>query len=314
MTATPPVALLLFNRPDTTRRVFAAIREARPARLLLIADGPRPDRPDDARLCAEARAVTAAVDWPCDVRRDFAETNLGCRNRVVSGLNWVFSQVEEAVIFEDDCLPHPDFFPFCAELLERYRDDTRVFHIGGTNVQACDAANGAGYYFSRYPPIWGWATWRRAWQCFDDSLADFPRLRLEGRLRRELFDGDLFPSVTWRSLWMQIHTGKITTVWDYQWTFACLRHHGLAAVPAANLISNLGFGDDATHTRQKGRFDNLPLRGLQFPLRHPDAVVRNATADRFTERRVFSINPYRVARTAAKLCLLSMLKSLGLKP
>src|SRR5579871_4386735 len=164
---TTPVALIVFNRPDTTRQVFQEIRRVRPPVLLVVADGPRRDHPEDEQLCRETRAVAEEVDWPCQVLTEYSDVNLGCRHRPASGLDWVFSQVEEAIILEDDCVPHPSFFRFCSELLSRYRDDARIGTIAGTNVQGGRKRGGASYYFSKYPTIWGWASWRRAWALYD---------------------------------------------------------------------------------------------------------------------------------------------------
>src|SRR5712692_5523584 len=145
---TTPVALIIFNRPETTARVFAEIAKARPSRLLLVADGPRLDHPEDVEKCTATRAIVEQVDWPCEVLTNFSEANLGCKMRPVSGINWVFENVEEAIILEDDCLPHPSFFPFCQELLERYRDDQRVMMIGGTNLLGEWRTGAQNYFFS----------------------------------------------------------------------------------------------------------------------------------------------------------------------
>src|SRR5687767_13684909 len=159
-----PVALLVFNRPQATARVFEAVARARPPRLLVVADGPRADRPDDGELCHQTRAIIERVDWPCEVMKDYSDTNLGCRKRVSSGLDWVFSNVADAIILEDDCLPEPSFFPFCEELLERYRDDERVAMIRAGNFLEGRRVASTSYYFSRWFHIWGWATWARAWK------------------------------------------------------------------------------------------------------------------------------------------------------
>ena len=172
-----PVVLLIFNRPDTTERVFETIRQAKPPKLLVVADGPRADKPGEAEKCAAVRAILDRVDWDCQVIQNYADTNLGCRERVSSGLNWVFETVEEAIILEDDCLPHPTFFRFCEELLERYRHDDRIMTISGNNLQFGRPHTEDGYYFSRYTHIWGWASWRRAWRFYDLEMKAWPELR-----------------------------------------------------------------------------------------------------------------------------------------
>src|SRR4051794_35532864 len=159
---TTPDALFVFNRPKNAASGLGAIRKLQPARLFVIADGPRPANPSDERQCALTRSVVQAVDWPCDVRLDFAHANLGMKSRFATGLKWLFDQVGEAIILEDDCLPDPSFFPFCAELLERHRNDGRIAMINGTRYPIAGRDDGFSYHFSAFGAHWGWATWKRA--------------------------------------------------------------------------------------------------------------------------------------------------------
>jgi hypothetical protein len=271
----PAVAFLIFNRPDTTRQVFAAIRAARPERLLVVADGPRPDRPGEAEKCAETRAIVDQVDWPCVVERNFAAENLGCRARVASGLDWVFSKVEEAIILEDDCLPHPDFFTFCATLLEHYRDEPRVMTICGNNFHPHLPLE-ASYHFSKYFYMWGWATWRRAWRHYDESMAEW-------RQRRQLgWPDEAFVNRHERNYWAE-HFDLVAngySTWDYQWFHACWRHRALNVVPATNLVTNIGFGPEATHTVVVDPRANVPTRPLG-PMRHPAGITFHPEADAY---------------------------------
>lgn len=269
-----PVALIIFNRPATTRRVFDAIRHVRPQQLLVIADGPRLDRSGEGELCAAARAIVDEVDWPCDVQTNFAAVNLGCKGRVSSGLDWVFRSVEEAIILEDDCLPHPSFFRYCAELLDRYRNDERVMHIGGANFQFGRRHGVASYYFSRYAHVWGWACWRRAWQHYDVTLNRWPALKTEILSQFEKPAEAEF----WGFVLDQVRQGKIDT-WDYQWSLACMANRGLATVPNVNLVSNIGFGADATHTAEIGELANMLAEPLESPIVHPECVERVNEAD-----------------------------------
>ena len=264
--AQAPVALLVFNRPDCTRQVFAAVRAARPPKLLVVADGPRASHATDDADCREVRRIIeGGVDWPCEVLTNFAPANLGCRQRVASGLDWVFEQVEEAIILEDDCLPAPAFFPFCDQMLARFREDERVMMIGGTNYLLDEMKLAESYFFSRYFAIWGWATWRRAWRQYDRQMAGWPALRDAGQLwafysqefmvqyMTRLFDCALQPACD---------------TWDIQWFYSCLFNHGLAIVPRVNLVSNLGVV--GTHTGEDQSNNFLPV----FPfdaanLRHP---------------------------------------------
>ena len=170
-----PVALLIFNRPDTTERVFNAVAKARPSKLLVVADGPRDSRPGEAARCEQTRAIIKRVDWDCEVITNFADRNMGCKLRVSSGIDWIFEQVEEAIILEDDCLPDPSFFRFCDEMLERYRDNERVGMVSGGNLQFGRHRGTGSYYFSKYTHIWGWASWRRAWK--RTSASEHPSVR-----------------------------------------------------------------------------------------------------------------------------------------
>ncbi len=172
-----PIVLIIFNRPETTKQVFAAVANAKPAQLFIIADGPRTDRPDDLGKCAAARKITERIDWNCEVYRNYSDVNLGCGHRPATGITWAFEKVEEAIILEDDCVPDPTFFRFCEELLEKYRYDERIMMIGGRNNLPSDKQHRCSYHYARIPNCWGWATWRRAWQYHDMELKLWAELR-----------------------------------------------------------------------------------------------------------------------------------------
>jgi len=277
-----PVVLIVFNRPDATRQVFEAVRAARPSRLLVVSDGPRADKAGEAERCAEARRIATAVDWDCDVQTNFAESNLGCKMRVSSGITWAFSRVERAIILEDDCLPSPSFFPFCDELLDRYADDERVMMVSGDNRLWRSAAPDTSYYFSRYPNIWGWATWRRAWDKFDLAMSGWPETRKARRF--DAFFRQASERYYWKSLFDYVYEGNLNT-WDYQWVYSIFRQSGLCVAPCRNLVRNIGFAEDATHTSSKSLFAGLLAEDMDFPLRHPDRVLVDATCDE-AERRI----------------------------
>jgi hypothetical protein len=241
-----PIVLTIFNRPDTTARVFAAVRQAQPQTLLVFADGARVERVGEAEKCAAARAIIDRVDWKCDLIKDYSDINLGCRRRVASAITRAFELVESAIILEDDCWPDPTFFPFCEELLEKYRDDRRVMSISGNNFQFGNRRTQDSYYFSRYSHIWGWATWRRAWQYYDDEIGLWPSVRAGNWLADIL--GNSRAVKYWQQIFDDTYSGKITTVWDFQWTFAVWMQSGLNILPNQNLVSNIGFGVDGTHT------------------------------------------------------------------
>ena len=270
-----PVVLIIFQRLDATAQVLARIREARPRVLLVAADGPRPHVPGEAARCAAVRQLLERVDWDCEVVREYSEENLGCDQRVITGLQWAFEQVEEAIILEDDALPHPTFFPFCQELLERYRHDTRVMAISGTSFVAGQLREKPkySYYFGPGGGLWGWATWRRAFNLYDHEMKLWPEIRDDGWLA-EIFDRPEVHRYVFRAF-QEAASGQIGA-WSYRWAFACIVQSGLGIYPFVNLVSNLGYGADATRTfNANDLLANLPLSPVEFPLRHPPFVIRS---------------------------------------
>ncbi|KAM3092411.1 glycosyltransferase family 2 protein [Phormidesmis sp. 146-35] len=292
-----PVAFLIFNRPHTTARVFEAIRQAKPTQLLVVADGPRSNRTGEAEQCAAVRAIIDQVDWDCDVLKNYSDINLGCKQRVSTGLDWVFEQVEEAIILEDDCLPDSTFFPFCEALLDRYRDDLRIMAIAGSNFQFGRRRMPHSYYFSCYPHIWGWATWRRAWQQYDLEMQQWETLRDDNWLNDWL--GDKNAARYWTKMFQTFYENKIDT-WDFAWIYSCWLQSGLTVLPHVNLVSNIGFDSVATHTRDvESAFANLPSTEMEFPLQHPPFMIRDRQADQFTEKTHF--NPRLLSKIKRKI-------------
>ncbi len=278
MSGIAPVAFFAFNRPGPTARVFEEIRRASPSILLLVADGPRADHPSDIKRCLEVRDIMLNVDWPCSVRTNFSDTNLGCKERVASGINWVFEQCEECIILEDDCLPTASFFTFCSELLTRYRFDTRVMHISGSNFQAGQKRGDCSYFFSQHAYIWGWATWRRAWSFYDQSIERWPYCR-DNALLRHVFHDDIQLDY-WTSTLQNVYDGQIDT-WDYQWQFVCWVQNGAVAQPNTNLVTNIGYGPEATHTTQPSAM--LMIESKELPqINHPQELISDRDADVFS--------------------------------
>jgi hypothetical protein len=294
MSLTTPVAFIIFNRPDVTERVFQAIRQAQPQKLLVIADGPRADRPGEAEKCAAARAVIDRVDWDCEVLTNYSEVNLGCKLRVSSGIDWVFSEVEEAIILEDDCLPAPSFFSFCQVLLEKYRHDERVMMISGNNFQPPDKQIQESYYFSKYIHVWGWATWRRAWQHYDVEMSSWRALRDERFL--DSMCNDPIEKEYWIKIFDDVANGDIDT-WDYQWNYTCWQQSSMNIMPSINLISNIGFRSDATHTMGDSAWAHMPVGEIPN-IRHPIAVFRSHDADTYTFDYVYDGKALRFNKTA----------------
>jgi hypothetical protein len=291
----PPILFLVFNRPDTTALVMEAIRRARPSRLYVAADGPR-DRPGEAERCAKARSIAAAVDWPCQVRTLFRDHNLGCHEAVGGAISWFFAQEEEGIILEDDCLPSADFFPYCAELLERFRADARVMAICGSCYAVSPQPSvPASYSFAYYADMWGWATWRRAWQLYDHELSRWPRFKANRGLDA-LAAGRSWHESYWTDRFDSCLDGR-TDSWGYRWIYSVIEQNGLVCYPVRNLVSNLGYRSDATHTVMSGPIPvgspaNLPHQRLEFPLRHPTEVVRSAALEEQIEAvRILNLKP-----------------------
>lgn len=240
-----PILMLVFNRPEQAGRVFEAIRRQKPSSLFIAADGPRASVPSDEKACAMTRHVCTQVDWTCDLKTRFLNQNLGCKNAVSSAIDWFFSENDCGIILEDDCLPSDAFFPYCKELLTHYQNDRDVMMISGWNPLGEWAGCGHGYYFTRIPHIWGWATWRRAWAAYDGGMTGLRDFLRNGGLAETSEDVDLRNH--WASCFIKSHQGIIDT-WDYPWTFSIFKHRGICIAPGKNLIQNIGFGSNATHT------------------------------------------------------------------
>jgi hypothetical protein len=222
------VLFLVFNRPETTKQVFEAIRQAKPPRLYVAADGPRANREGEAARASQVREIATAVDWPCELKTLFRDENLGCKNAVSSGIDWFFENEEQGIILEDDCLPHPDFFTFCETLLNRYASDERVWVVTGDNFQDGQQRSDGSYYFSRYNHVWGWASWRRAWTKRDMNIQFWPNWRESPEWKAWL--PDRVERKYWTKIFDQMYRQEIDT-WDYPWTASVWFHGGLSATP-----------------------------------------------------------------------------------
>ncbi len=277
-----PILLLIFNRYDTTLRVFEEIRKVKPAKLYVAADGPRPDRLEDIEKCQKTREIINLIDWDCKLHTRFLDKNLGCDKAVPEAIDWFFEDNEMGIIFEDDCLPAQSFFFFSEELLEYYKDDERVMHITGNNFLDGKIKIGEGsYYFSKQPLIWGWATWKRAWKHYDRGLSTLPKF-LEQKEMKNMFDDFLIQRLR------EFHFSKVynnkARAWDFTWSYSLYCQGGLCIVPKVNLVSNIGFTADALHCHnEKDRYANMP-RGEITEIIHPAFVIPNKEADLYTLR------------------------------
>jgi len=296
------IAFFIFNRPDKTARVFEKIRQARPKKLFVIADGPRPHKQGEAELCKQTREQIQ-VDWDCELKTHFSDVNMGCKDRISSGITWVFTQVEEAILIEDDVMMDESFFTYCDELLEKYRNDARVGMIAGVNIFQKPFTNDS-YFFSNEGGIWGWATWKRAWNLYDVKIPywkeyseseDFKKLPLpenEREIRKKQWDAVAFEDFD---------------TWDYQWTLTLLKNHMLSVIPNTNLIYNIGFDKSGTHTvNPEDECAFLTAEKMSFPMNHPDKVRANSEydhkfCDHFIDRRFALRVQYKIKKILRKL-------------
>jgi hypothetical protein len=275
-----PVLFLIFNRPNTTKIVFESIKSVKPIKLYVAADGPRDTKIGEKDLCEQTRAIIELIDWDCDVKTLFREKNLGCKLAVSSAIDWFFDNEEQGIILEDDCLPHITFYKYCETLLEYYKEDCHIGHIGGDNFQKGIKRGEGSYYFSQYNFIWGWATWRRSWKNYDVEMKYYPSFKSNQGLEK------IFNRKIEHQFWYQgfdnMFNGLINS-WDFQWTFANWKTNSISILPNVNLISNIGFGADATHTTNSGNKDieNLPTFAMDANLVHPKKIVVDVKADEF---------------------------------
>jgi len=276
-----PIVFIIFNRPETTRQVFEKIKAVKPNKLYIIADAPRENFPSDIEKCKETKAIVENIDWDCDAHRHYSKYNLGCGRNIAQGLNYVFENEEMAIILEDDTLPAMSFFQYCQELLIRYKDDNRIMHIGGTNWHPEVKVTDTSYFFSKDAHIWGWATWKRAWDYFDYYMEDYPKFVSSKQyenvinLKRE----QKYFLNRWGSFYKTNYLSKERSNWDYQWYYTVLKNNGLCIWPSSNLVSNIG--PTGTHAGEKSN-KKLFFRDIDENYKvknHPDFILRNVWFD-----------------------------------
>jgi hypothetical protein len=286
-----PIVLIIFNRPHLTEIVLKRIAEIKPKILLVVADGPRNSA--EKELCKKTRGIINRINWDCEVIKNYSAINLGCGKRISSGLDWVFGKYDKAIILEDDCIPTLSFFSFCEKLLNKYKSENRVMHISGTNF--CNVSTSYSYYFLRYPHVWGWATWKRAWKKYDFNMNKWYELQKLGKLNN-IFESPAEQKTLEKPISLVL--SKEFDTWDIQWLFACLYNKGLSIVPALNLVSNQGFSEDSTHNiprlKTLAKLTNS-VKNIRT-IKHPPRIKRIYEADKqhletvygnFTEKGVF---------------------------
>lgn len=269
-----PLLLLIFNRPDTLQKVFDVIKKIKPLFLFIAGDGPRSE--EEIIIVSTTRDIINQIDWECNIQTLFRNSNMGCKLSVSSAIDWFFDHNEMGIILEDDCVPHLSFFKFCEELLIKYKDEKQVMQISGYSAMNRVKLKES-YYFAKFGPIWGWASWRRAWKHYDVRMKKWEGIK-ENKLYKQYCDSKL--EEKWRNhLYNKVYNEKINT-WDYQWSFAKLINNGLSIIPVNNLVYNIGFGENATHTKNIVHQKIQNNMGINFPLQHPESIRRNKKLDK----------------------------------
>ncbi|ELP5730591.1 hypothetical protein QTV44_003878 [Vibrio vulnificus] len=284
------VLFLVFNRLDTTKQVFEAIRKAKPPRLYIAADGARENKEGEAEKVQAVRDfILQSIDWECDVKTLFRDKNIGCKYAVSGAITWFFDNEEQGIILEDDCLPSQSFFWYCEELLQKYKDDDRIFLVSGDSRGAESFGMEEDYGFCKYSLIWGWASWARAWKRYDPELEDWPSKRhiLPKKVSRHKATARF-----WSATFEKLHNKEIDT-WDYQFCYLLLKNEGKCIVPKVNLISNIGFGFDATHTFDSNSANaNREKKEINIPLTHVYNVESEKRINDFYDKNDFYLNHF----------------------
>lgn len=272
-----PILFIIFNRSDTALKVMDEIRKAKPARLYITADAFRPERPEEEGLCDETKtSIMAAIDWECEVKTLFRTQNLGPKEAIASAIDWFFEHEDEGIILEHDCLPAKSFFYFCDTLLEKYRNDQRIWLISGCNFQKGKKWGSGTYYFSNLTHAWGWATWKSSWNEYDKDLSRYEASDIRVQLEK-IFNNSMVVD-QWVYLFEQTKCGNIDT-WDYQVAFAHMFNQSVTIIPNVNLVSNIGFGEKAENTTDiNSMFANIPLEEIT-EIKHPKYLLPEKEAD-----------------------------------
>lgn len=276
-----PILLINFNRPNLTKNIIQTIRNYSPSKFYFAVDGPRENKPSDIEKIANVQSLIKYIDWDCEVLTRFSSTNLGCRNAVSSSISWFFEKEEMGIILEDDIVPDPSFFLFCEELLYKYKDNEKIGMISANNFSFGKNEINKSYYFSIYSHIWGWASWRRSWQGYDVDMKDYISFKENKILESILEDKDEI--LFWYNMFDNVALKGFNT-WDYQWVYHNMKNNRLNIMPSVNLIENLGFGQDASHTHEAGVYKNLKKEKLKFPLLHPIEIKQDIKSDAYSKK------------------------------
>ena len=279
-----PVVMNVFKRYDCTKQVFEQVRKVKPKKLYVIADGPRND--EEKIKCDKVRSIFNDIDWNCELITRFLDENYGCAKNSYTGYKWVFSKEEAAIVLEDDCLPSISFFRYCDELLEKYKYDERVYQICGNTLAPEKCFYGYSYAFNKFGSVWGWASWARVWKEYDFEIKEWGKLETKKLLKQNLPIRQFIQKALNYEYYYKNSNNNKTSVWATQFDFCRLIHSGLCITPSKNLISNIGFGEDATHTNKNDENLNAKRFEMTFPLKHPSIILNNKELDELSFRKI----------------------------
>jgi hypothetical protein len=271
-----PLLLIIYNRPQFTDRLLAIIAAIRPSVLFIAADAPSDD-PTDQIKCMQAREIVKKINWDCHLETKFSDVHMGVRNGPYNAIMWFFSKVDRGIILEDDIMPSDDFFWFCLEMLEKYEDDKRIMLISGCNFQAAEKRREDVYFFSKTCTTWGWASWKRAIQNYDINLESFPYFKKQQKYKN--VSDNWWVQKYWMHKFEDIYEKRQLNSWDWPFYYHIWFQNGLSIIPGVNLVSNIGIGNEATHTKSAGRYFLARTHPMKWPLKHPTAVLPDIHSD-----------------------------------
>ncbi len=272
--------MMVFNRPDLTRKVFNEVRKYKPKKLFISCDGPRVKKKNEAKLCAEVQEIFNNINWSCKVYKNFSKKNLGCKKKVFLSFKWFFSHVEKGIILEDDCLPNKSFFPYCETMLKKYEKDRNILLVSGNNFQKNNWRGEGDYYFSKYPHIWGWAAWKRSFKYYDINIKNWPKWKKSKKYKEVLNHMYLKEKKYWNKIFQDTYKNKIDT-WDYQLMLGGWMNDQFAITPNVNLVSHIGMGPRATHSFYPNVKKGLITKEINKKIKHPKNKTINHLADRY---------------------------------
>lgn len=272
-----PVVMTVFKRYDCTKQVFEQVKKVKPKKLYVIADGPRNE--EEKVKCEKVRKIFSDIDWDCELITRFLDENYGCAKNSYTGYKWVFSQEEAAIVLEDDCVPNLSFFKFCDEMLDKYKDDERIYQICGSNINGQYSQDNKSYFFHRFGSVWGWASWKRVWDQYDFEMKKWEEPGFQSKLRRNIpFRHFVQKALNYDYYHENANTSKVS-VWTAQYEFIWISQSGYCITPAANLINNIGDGEDSAHMRKKDKLCNRKTYEMEFPLSHPKILLCDVKFD-----------------------------------